>query len=232
MSNVATVAIGSGKLELPQKAQAVAARSQTAEAKAPARLDAAAIGEELKKLASSAAGLTAAEAQERLKKYGLNAIKAHEESRWRKLLGYFWGPIPWMIEAAALISLFREDWPDFAIVTGLLLYNAAVGFWQDNKAANALAALKKGLALKARVRRDSAWITIDAADIVPGDIVNLSGGDRTCRSSANRWRVLIGRSGCAHRRVVTSFKEGWGQRLFGEYRQTGRNDRRRCRDRQ
>ena len=66
----------------------------------------------------------------------------------RKLVGYFWGPIPWMIEAAALISLLRRDWPDFAVVAGLLLYNAAVGFWQDNKAANALAALKKGLALE------------------------------------------------------------------------------------
>ena len=76
---------------------------------------------------------------------GRNAIQAHEESRWGKLAGYFWGPIPWMIEAAALISLLRRDWPDFAVVTGLLLYNAAVGFWQDNKAANALAALKKGL---------------------------------------------------------------------------------------
>ena len=51
-----------------------------------------------------------------------------------------------MIEAAALISLLRRDWPDFVVVSGLLVYNAAVGFWQDYKAANALDALKKGLA--------------------------------------------------------------------------------------
>ena len=93
---------------------------------------------------------TVDEAKSRLEKYGRNAIAAKEASRWQKLVGYFWGPIPWMIEAAALISLLRQDWPDFAVVAGLLLYNAAVGFWQDNKAANALAALEKGLALKAR----------------------------------------------------------------------------------
>ena len=62
--------------------------------------------------------------------------------------------MPWMIEAAALISLLRRDWPDFFVVAGLLVYNAAVGFWQDYKAANALDALKKGLAPKARVLRD------------------------------------------------------------------------------
>jgi len=142
-----------------------------------ASLDAAGISAELKRLQSSADGLASGDAQSRLQKYGLNAIEAHEESRWQKLLGYFWGPIPWMIEAAALISLARRDWADFAVVGGLLLYNAAVGFWQDSKAANALAALKKGLALKARVRRDGAWTNIDATQLVPGDVVSVSGGE-------------------------------------------------------
>jgi H+-transporting ATPase len=63
------------------------------------------------------------------------------------------------------------------VVTGLLLYNAAVGFWQDNKAASALAALKKGLALKARVLRGGAWSSIEASDLVPGDVVSVSGGE-------------------------------------------------------
>ena len=115
-----------------------------------------------------AEGLSADEAKSRLEKYGRNAIEAHEESRWAKLVGYLWGPIPWMIEAAALISLLRRDWPDFAVVGGLLVYNAAVGFWQDNKAASALAALKKGLALKARALRGGQWLSIDAAELVAG----------------------------------------------------------------
>ena len=143
---------------------------------ARATLDAAAIAAELAKLATTAKGLSAAEATSRLARYGRNAIEAHTESRWHKLAGYFWGPLPWMIEAAALISLFRRDWSDFFVVGGLLFYNAAVGFWQDNKASNALDALKKGLAPKARVLRDGTWATIDAAELVPGDVVSVAGG--------------------------------------------------------
>ena len=95
---------------------------------------------------SSKNGLSSDEAKRRLVQYGRNALEDRTESKWHKLLSYFWGPLPFLIEAAAVISALRSDWPDFAVVTGLLLYNAAVGFWQDNKAANALAALKKGLA--------------------------------------------------------------------------------------
>jgi len=94
---------------------------------------------------------------ERLAKDGPNAIVATEEPLWHEAVGYFWGPIPWMIEAAALISFLRHNWPDFFVVVGLLIYNAAVGFWQDAKAANALAALRKGLALKAQPLRDGKW---------------------------------------------------------------------------
>ena len=114
------------------------------------RLDAAAIAAKFAELKSSDKGLTSEDARARLAKDGPNAIVAKEEPLWHKLFGYFWGPIPWMIEAAAIISLARQDWPDFIVVTGLLIYNAAVGFWQDAKAASALAALKKGLALKAQ----------------------------------------------------------------------------------
>jgi len=125
---------------------------------------------------SSADGLSSAEAHQRLAHYGLNTIAERSESKWHKLGTYFWGPLPFLIEAAAIISALRRDWADFAVVAGLLFYNAAVGFWQDDKAANALAALKKGLALRARVRRDGKWETVNATDLVPGDIVNITGG--------------------------------------------------------
>ena len=161
----------------PGAADDTSAAPVTAAAAAPTTLGPAAITAELAKLGTSPKGLTADEARSRLEKYGPNAIVAHEESRWTKLIGYFWGPIPWMIEAAALISLARADWPDFAVVTGLLLYNAAVGFWQDNKAASALAALKKGLALKARALRGGQWLSVDAADLVPGDLVTVAAGE-------------------------------------------------------
>jgi H+-transporting ATPase len=125
---------------------------------------------------SSKNGLSSAEAKRRLAQYGRNALEDRTESKWHKLLSYFWGPLPFLIEVAAVISALRSDWPDFAVVTGLLLYNAAVGFWQDNKAANALAALKKGLAPRARVLRDNQWVTVDAAELVPGDIVSVTAG--------------------------------------------------------
>src|SRR5262249_45104484 len=136
----------------------------------------AAIAAAFQKADSTPKGLSSQEAAARLQRFGRNAIEAHTESRWHKLLGYFWGPLPWMIEAAALISALRGDWPDFAVVAGLLLYNAVVGFWQDNKAANALAELQKGLAPKARVLRDDEWRTIDAAELVPGDVVSVAAG--------------------------------------------------------
>ncbi|WP_395665736.1 plasma-membrane proton-efflux P-type ATPase [Methylocella sp.] len=142
-----------------------------------APLGPAAIAAKLNELGASARGLTSAEAAERLKKYGPNAIEAKDEPLWHKLFGYFWGPIPWMIEAAALISLLRADWADFIVVMGLLIYNAAVGFWQDAKAASALAALKKDLALKARAMRDGAWVSVDAGTVVPGDMIDVSGGE-------------------------------------------------------
>ncbi len=141
------------------------------------RLDAAAIAAKFAELKSSPKGLTSEEAKAQLAKDGPNAIVAKEEPLWHKLFGYFWGPIPWMIEAAAIISLLRADWPDFIVVTGLLLYNAAVGFWQDAKAANALAALRKGLALKASALRDGKWQSVEAIDLVVGDMVDVTAGE-------------------------------------------------------
>jgi H+-transporting ATPase len=125
---------------------------------------------------SSKSGLSSDEAKRRLAQYGPNALEDHTESKWHKLLSYFWGPLPFIIEAAAVISALRRDWPDFFVVAGLLIYNAAVGFWQDNKAENALAALKKGLAPRARVLRDNHWTTLAAAGLVPGDVVSVEAG--------------------------------------------------------
>ncbi|MCG8545723.1 MAG: plasma-membrane proton-efflux P-type ATPase [Alphaproteobacteria bacterium] len=133
--------------------------------------------EQLKQLDSSTSGLSSDDAKKRLEKYGPNAIVAKEESLLRKLLGFFWGPIPWMIEVAAVLSLLVRHWTDFAIIMVLLIYNAAIGFWQERKAASALAALKKGLAPKAHVKRDGDWSSVDAADLVPGDIVRIRLGE-------------------------------------------------------
>ncbi|MGW8322497.1 MAG: plasma-membrane proton-efflux P-type ATPase, partial [Thermodesulfobacteriota bacterium] len=130
-----------------------------------------------KTLASSEKGLSAAEAEERLQKCGYNEIKEKKVSPLRKFLGYFWGPIPWMIEVAAMLSLLVRHWVDFCIILALLIFNAVVGFWQEYQSGNAIEALKKGLALKSRALRDGTWQEVDAKELVPGDIIRLRMGD-------------------------------------------------------
>ncbi|WP_090876930.1 plasma-membrane proton-efflux P-type ATPase [Bauldia litoralis] len=122
-------------------------------------------------------GLTQAEAARLLAEHGPNAIGEKHSSPLLKFLSFFWGPIPWMIEAAAILSAAVQRWEDFAIITIMLLINAGVGFWQEFQADNAIAALKKNLALKAHVLRDGAWRDIDAADLVPGDVVLIRLGN-------------------------------------------------------
>src|SRR5882724_8780477 len=122
-------------------------------------------------------GLSPAQLQERLKKYGPNALAEEKKSALSALLAYFWGPIPWMIEAAALMALIVRDWGDFTIIASLLLFNALLGFWEEHEASNALDALKNSLALKARVLRSGKWEQVDARTLVPGDIVRLYLGD-------------------------------------------------------
>jgi H+-transporting ATPase len=112
-------------------------------------------------------GLTNAEALKRLAKYGLNAIVEKKVSLARKILGYFTGPIAYMIEAAALVSAIIGHWDEFAIITGLLFFNAALEFWQDHKASDALTALRKGLAPEATALRVGAWQTLKAETLVP-----------------------------------------------------------------
>src|SRR5438034_8696197 len=122
-------------------------------------------------------GLTPADLQQRLSKYGPNALPEEKKSALSAFVAYFWGPIPWMIEAAALMALIVRDWGDFTIITSLLLFNALLGFWEEREASNALDALKSSLALKARALRNGKWEQIDARTLVPGDIVRLYLGD-------------------------------------------------------
>ena len=129
------------------------------------------------KLGTSPEGLTSVDAKARLEKYGPNELVDKEVSDLERFLRFFWGPIAWMIEAAALLSLLMGHWADLAIILVLLLYNAISGFWQERKASNALAALKAGLAPKATTLRDGKFSTIDAAQVVPGDVVRIKLGE-------------------------------------------------------
>ena len=117
---------------------------------------------------TEATGLTTAEAQVRLAEFGENTIEEKRVSPWRRFLAFFWGPIPWMIEIAAVLSAAAGRWEVFTVIAGLLLINAAVGFWEEFKADNAIGALKQRLAPVARVWRD-----LPAKELVPGDRVFL-----------------------------------------------------------
>jgi H+-transporting ATPase len=125
------------------------------------------------RLSSNEKGLSASEAQERLQQYGYNEIAEKKINPLLKLLSYFWGPIPWMIEVAAILSAVVHHWEDFWIIFALLMLNAAVGFWQEHKADNAIEALKQRLALRARVLRDGKWTEVEARYLVPGDMVRV-----------------------------------------------------------
>jgi H+-transporting ATPase len=122
-------------------------------------------------------GLTREEAQARLKKYGPNSIEAKETPWIIRLLKRFWGPIPWMIEIAAALSASVQRWEDFTIIVVMLLVNAFVDFYQESKALNAIAVLKRKLARQALVLRDGEWQNIDAKQLVPDDIVKVKIGD-------------------------------------------------------
>ena len=122
-------------------------------------------------------GLSSEEAQERLAKYGPNTIEEKGESWAHRLFKRFWGPIPWMIEVAAILSAMVQHWEDFTIIMALLLVNAIVDFYQESKALNAIAVLKKKLAHEAIVLRDGQWKEIDAKEIVPDDIIKIKIGD-------------------------------------------------------
>ena len=122
-------------------------------------------------------GLSDSEVQNRVKKYGYNELTEEKVNPLLKFLSYFWGPIPWMIEAAVILSAMVRHWADFFIILVLLIMNAVVGFWEEYQAGNAIEALKKKLALEAKVKRDGKWQNITARELVPGDIIRLRLGD-------------------------------------------------------
>ena len=122
-------------------------------------------------------GLSSQAATALLSRHGPNELPRHERPAWRLLLGHLWGPIAWMIELAALLSALVRDWSDLALILVLLAANAVVGFWEEYKAGNEVAALQAQLALEARVCRDGHWLLLPARQLVPGDLIRLRIGD-------------------------------------------------------
>ncbi|KAG5179697.1 H+-exporting ATPase golden alga [Tribonema minus] len=124
----------------------------------------------------AAVGFTTAEAEELILKWGRNELEEKTKSKWKILLEQFTAPMPIMIWVAILIEGVLQNWPDFAILCALQAINGFVGFYETNKAGNAVAALKASLKPQAHCKRDGKWVTLESALLVPGDLVLLGSG--------------------------------------------------------
>eukprot|EP00475_Leptophrys_vorax_P036534 TRINITY_DN618_c0_g1_i1.p1 TRINITY_DN618_c0_g1~~TRINITY_DN618_c0_g1_i1.p1 ORF type:complete len:1011 (+),score=340.86 TRINITY_DN618_c0_g1_i1:202-3033(+) len=121
-------------------------------------------------------GLTSAEAEKRLERYGRNELPEKIIPKWYIFISQFWAPMPLMIWAAAIIEAAIGNYEDFGILIFIQLANGSIGFYETVKAGDAVAALKASLKPTATVRRDGKWVTINAALVVPGDMVLLAVG--------------------------------------------------------
>ena len=124
----------------------------------------------------SKGGLTTDEARRRLAKSGPNAMPDTSAHPIRMALDKFWAPVPWMLEVAIVVELALGKYVEAGIIALLLVFNAALGLFQESRAQATLAALKSRLALTASVQRDGAWKTVPTTEVVPGDVVKLSLG--------------------------------------------------------
>ena len=122
------------------------------------------------------AGLTSDEASKRLQTDGPNAMPDTSAHPLRDVLVKFWAPVPWLLEFAIVLQVVLHKYLEAAVIAGLLIFNAALAYFQEGRAQATLAALKHRLALNASVRRDGAWKTIPAAQVVCGDLIKLSLG--------------------------------------------------------
>ena len=126
-----------------------------------------------------AAGLTNLEVAERRRRYGSNSIQSiRPRPAWRLLIDQLANVVIALLAAAALVAWATSDVIEATAIVVVLLINALVGFITEWQAGRALDALRRQTRMTTRVRRDGIEITVDAEDLVPGDIIVLNAGDR------------------------------------------------------
>ncbi|GAA5807596.1 hypothetical protein MFLAVUS_000961 [Mucor flavus] len=135
-------------------------------------------------LQTSSDGLTSEEAARRVEKFGYNKLEVRDVNPLLQFLGFMWNPLSWVMEAAAIVSIALAngdgqppDYPDFIGIVLLLIANATIGFLEERQAGNAVKALMASLAPECKVRRSGEWKTLEAAELVPGDIISIKLGD-------------------------------------------------------
>jgi H+-transporting ATPase len=121
--------------------------------------------------------LTSDEATKRLLEYGPNAVEEPKSHPWRRFFGKFWAPVPWMLEVTILLEILLKKGAEAIIIGVLLFFNAALSFFQEKKAGQALEMLRQRLSVQARVLRDGRWQLLPSQSLVPGDIVHVRMGD-------------------------------------------------------
>lgn len=135
------------------------------------------VEETLRVLDTSTDGLTESEATSRAQVFGFNEVVEKKSSSVLDFLSRYWGPMPWLLELAIVLSYILKHYLEAIIIFVLLTINAIISFMHARGSQRALETLKKRLAIKAKVLRDGKWLVEDAREIVPGDIITIGLGD-------------------------------------------------------
>jgi len=122
-------------------------------------------------------GLSAGEVANRLKDSGYNEVPEKKANPYLNFAKKFWGPTAWILEIVVVLSLVLDNFPDMVIVVALLFLNAVLGFFQEQKASDAVETIKQKLRINSRTLRDGKWLLIPARELVPGDIIRIRAGD-------------------------------------------------------
>ncbi|GMY34912.1 ATPase 10, plasma membrane-type-like [Fagus crenata] len=142
------------------------------------------LDEVFEQLRTTRRGLSSEDAAAREKIFGPNMLEEKPENKFLKFLSFMWNPLSWVMEAAAIMAIVLAngggegpDWQDFVGIICLLIINSTISFIEENNAGNAAAALMARLAPKTKVLRDGRWQELDAAVLVPGDVISIKLGD-------------------------------------------------------
>ena len=136
-------------------------------------------GEVAAALGSGPDGLGSAAAARLLADVGPNELPPPERAPlWRRILTQFQDVLVYVLLVSAGLKAILGEWIDFTIILLVALVNGAVGFIQEGRAESALDGIRQMLSPSAEVRRDGAWATVDAAEVVPGDVVRVRPGER------------------------------------------------------
>ena len=122
-------------------------------------------------------GLDSLEVKKRVISYGFNEVEKVKTRTVLLFLKKFWGLTAWLLEIIIFLSLYLKNYADCAVVTGLLVMNSILGFWEEQKADRVVEELQNKLQITARVLREKKWMGIPARELIPGDIVRLRAGD-------------------------------------------------------